>query len=330
MISILRNAIHTYPPLLQDYILLRKLYEPSLPATSIIKADLEFVANNWREVGFDLWEEVRGQHFFTSMVQLKALDDGAAIAREFKDHGAAKYYEQQSKYLTAEMWKYWDSANGHLISTQRIQNNGRSGLNCDLMLGALHGNGQVFPPWSEEVLSSLEKLVKVMSRRYPNTGPPRADGRPNGVGIGRYIEDIYDGVGTSKGNAWFICTASVARVLYSAIVEFTRKQKFTVTSQNLHFFQMVNPGIEQQGEFEVQDHVLFNETVRWMFEYGDGFMEVIRKYVSPDGEQVGNMAEQFDPLMGRQLGARDLTWSYGSFISAVEERYRARQAIWGY
>lgn len=267
-------------------------------------------------------------HFFTAMVQLKSLNDGAVVAREFNDNGAARYYEQQARYLTAGMGKYWDSVNGHLISTQGIQNNGRSGLNCDLMLGTLHGNRKVFPPWSDEVLVSLEKLVKVMSRRYPNNGPPRADGRPNGIGIGRYIEDIYDGVGTSRGNAWFICTASVAQVLYSAVVEFTRRQKFIITKQNLDFFKMVNPEVEQLGEFIMQDDRLFNETVRWMFEHADGYMEIIRRYVSPDGKQVGNMAEQFDPATGRQLGARDLTWSYGSFMTAVEERDRARVGVW--
>jgi hypothetical protein len=35
------------------------LYDSRLPSESVIKNDLEYVANNWRGIGFDLWEEVR-------------------------------------------------------------------------------------------------------------------------------------------------------------------------------------------------------------------------------------------------------------------------------
>ncbi|KAF8456941.1 Six-hairpin glycosidase-like protein, partial [Terfezia claveryi] len=331
IINVLRAAATTYPILLTDYPFLRKLYEPSLPATSIIKADLEYVAHTWPRDGFDLWEEVNGVHFFTAMVQLKALEDGASLARKFGDPGAADFYEGQAKELGRSMWKFWDERRGHLVSTVGItsRNPPRSGLNCDLMLGALHGNGKVFPPWSWEVLTSLEKLVRAMNGRYPNRAPPRADGRPSGSAIGRYTEDVYDGIGTRGGHAWFICTASVARVLYASVIEFSKKQKFDVTPRNLQFFRMINPQIIHLGEIEMMDDRLFNETVRWMFEYADGFMDVVRRYVSEDGKRVGHMAEQFDVWTGRQLGARDLTWSYGSFLTAVEERGRARAWIWG-
>jgi glucoamylase len=43
---------------------------PSTGVTNdiVIKADLDFVANNWNASGFDLWEEVYGQHFYTRLV----------------------------------------------------------------------------------------------------------------------------------------------------------------------------------------------------------------------------------------------------------------------
>lgn len=41
----------------------KELYQSELPAKSIIKKDLEYVALHWRDSSFDLWEEVNAQHF---------------------------------------------------------------------------------------------------------------------------------------------------------------------------------------------------------------------------------------------------------------------------
>jgi glucoamylase len=73
-----------------------RLYDSRLPSQSVIKNDLEYIANNWHGIGFDLWEEVRiwtvrldnvpladiddnkvsGMHFFTLLVSLRALKEG--------------------------------------------------------------------------------------------------------------------------------------------------------------------------------------------------------------------------------------------------------------
>jgi glucoamylase len=56
-----------------------QLYNSSDPSTGIrslfmsltaavIKADLDYVAENWVSPGCDLWEEVYGFHFFTRLV----------------------------------------------------------------------------------------------------------------------------------------------------------------------------------------------------------------------------------------------------------------------
>ena len=36
--------------------------------SSVIKADLDYVLNNWNSPCCDLWEEVYGFHFFTRLV----------------------------------------------------------------------------------------------------------------------------------------------------------------------------------------------------------------------------------------------------------------------
>ena len=48
-----------------------KLYDGT--ANSIIKKDLEYVSHQWKNVSFELWEEVKGHHFHTRMVQYRAM-----------------------------------------------------------------------------------------------------------------------------------------------------------------------------------------------------------------------------------------------------------------
>lgn len=75
------------------------------------------------------------------------------------------------------------------------------------MLGAIHGGqSEVFAPWSDEVLVSMQMLVDDMGKRFSvnRRSPPyhKEDEKLRGVGIGRYPEDIYDGVGFSGGHPW--------------------------------------------------------------------------------------------------------------------------------
>ena len=39
--------------------------------TPILIKDLKYIIENYKEVSFDLWEENKGWHFYTRMVQLK-------------------------------------------------------------------------------------------------------------------------------------------------------------------------------------------------------------------------------------------------------------------
>ena len=321
--SFLRKAKQTRPEILQNVDFLRRLYDDRLPARSIIKADLEYVSHSWHAYGFDAWEEVNGLHFFTAMVQLKAMADGADIATHFNDRGAAAWYSKQQKSLSDFVWKFWDSKKGHLVSTLDIKH--RTGLNCDLLLGSLHGDRISFPPWSDELLVSMDRLIAQMAVLHPNKTPSK-DGKRKGVGIGRYTEDIYDGAGFNGGNAWFICTASVAHVLYASISEFIEKQTLAITDRNFEFFHSINPQLERKHQILYADSdYLFNATMQWMFEFGDSFLEVVKAHATPQGR----LAEQFDTKTGKQHGAEDLTWSYGSFLSAVEERDRAKKLLFG-
>lgn len=185
---------------------LTKLYDPTKPNFSIIKADLEYIARTWNEQGFDLWEETMDLHFFTALVQHKALVEGRDLARLLNDQKGAAWYDRQQSTLKGFLKdQFWSKEKGHLLAYLNTPH--RTGLDCSLMLGAIHGGqSDLFPAWSDEVLVSMQMLINDMEKRHSinRQAPPyyKEEERLRGVGIGRYPEDIYDGVGFSGGHPW--------------------------------------------------------------------------------------------------------------------------------
>lgn len=306
------------------------MYEADMPARSVIKADLEYVSHFWNETGFDLWEEVDGMHFFTAMVQLRALREGTDIARAFGDPKAADWYEEQAGYLERFVRRFWNKNKGHLVETLWSR---RSGLDCALLLGSLHavpsdasGADPVFPPYSDEVLVSLLALVRDQRERFPINIQAITKGRGvsspleaafEGVGVGRYPEDVYDGYGNSIGNPWFLCTSSAASVLYHTASHFSTSQSVAVNPLNYEFYTSLLPSSDIQiNTTYTSKDAIFTDIINRLHGIGDEFLEVVKTHVDAEG----SMSEQFDRETGFMRGANDLTWSYGAFLEAVKAR----------
>lgn len=89
---------------------------------------------------------------------------------------------------------------------------GRTGLDCAFPLSVIHfgsrSNGNQtndwqlnsFEPSDPEVLATLRRYAKSFEGLYDINGRKKW---VDGLAVGRYKEDVYDGVGTeSKGNPW--------------------------------------------------------------------------------------------------------------------------------
>ncbi|KAK0638219.1 Glucoamylase GLU1 [Lasiodiplodia hormozganensis] len=324
-----------------------RLYSAELPARSIIKADLEYVARHWPDSGFDLWEEVQGRHFFTGQAQLRALREGAEVAAAFADDGAAEYYRQQASRLESMVRNdFWDARGGYIRATRggdaEFQ---RSGMDCSVLLGSIHGNAlepaypdaAVFPPHDDAVLVTLMKFVKDQRDRYPINAQPGQElsAFPEGdplrpAGVGRYPEDAYDGYASphpGAGNPWFLCTASVAEILFQTAARVNETATVEVSETGWEFWRgLVCPESSSdcplswdRKSYELGDGTGVVETaLNRLKDLGDGFLAVIRKHASSDGA----LSEQFDRWTGYERGATDLTWSYGAFLQAVWARQR--------
>ncbi|MGZ3695817.1 MAG: glycoside hydrolase family 15 protein [Bdellovibrionota bacterium] len=194
--------------------LVRKAFYDGTPS-SLIKTDLEYVSHHWRDASFDLWEEELGDHFYTRMVQRKALLLGAQVAKFFADEGAASWYLQQAKAMEKEMDKFWDPKVGYIRAT--LMHRGglstkKSGLDVAVLLGALHGgmNDGFYDLRDERVQKTISYLVQTFGGLYSINN---RKGVP-GVAIGRYPEDVYGGTDFEGGNPWVLATLAVAEATY--------------------------------------------------------------------------------------------------------------------
>jgi glucoamylase len=265
-----------------DYVK-NNLYSASLPAQSVIKADLEYVSSHWMEPCFDLWEEVKAQHFYTKMIQRKALLVGANLARRMSDPLAAEWYELQARKIENSILEF-----AHLNSEYIGASSGwveglhskNSNLDISVILGVLHGSYDSFFKASDsQVQKTFEKINAVFANLYPIN-----QNLQNGAaGLGRYPEDIYAGAHFNGGNPWVLATLAGAEYCYKVASE--------------------------TAAFNVKT------SEQWM-KRGDSFIQRVQFHANPDG----SLSEQIDKYSGYMTSARDLTWNYAAVLTTSEAR----------
>lgn len=304
----------------------------------ILKPDLSYIMKNWNKNGFDLWEEVDSYHLFTSLTLLKALKNGIKISEKFNDEEFCT--KLRETFIALRAFILFDSGFKslnvpYLIETPSLLYLGkRCGLDIGSLLATLRAHDIDDPsdiidiPFSVEdsaVLSTLFALVNDMKFRYPIN---HEDGTfSKGVALGRYPEDIYDGYGLSEGNPWFIATATASEVLFNLIYLLYKNGNDLIIPKDQFFFYSsivnLNPNMKSDEVIMPFGSEAFIKTTLSLLRYADSFLEVIHKHVA----EGGHMSEQFNKYNGFMEGAEDLTWSYGSFWSAVRWRRKANQVV---
>jgi len=291
---------------------------------SPLQRDLEYTIAQWKNPSFEIWEEVKGMHFYTYMVQRRALLDGAHIAAQFKDHKSARRYNAEARKISKAIMGFWDEKHGHLIPTK-----GRVGgldykhsqLDTQTLLGSLHasidGDG-FFTPEDDRIHATFMALKKAFGDLYTvNKKNPKL-----ATAVGRYPEDRYNGYTAKEngGNPWMLLTAGMAEVCYRTRNAWKKKGAFKVTKRNLSFIKYVNGGGKLKftaGETIHAKDARFKSTLSGLVSTGDGYLERVRKHTQKNGM---HLSEQWNRETGKQQGAADLTWSYVSFITAYHAR----------
>ncbi len=278
-----------------------KLYGGKIPANTVIKRDLEYVSHNWKYSDFDLWEEVMGTHFYTRMAQRSALLIGAKLANKLNDGAAASWYLSQAKQIDNQLNYHFSSQRRYIQTTlNRVGglNYKSSNLDASTILAVNHVwmPGLSYGPTDSRVIATYEKLVQTFKKIYP------INKKFKGVAIGRYPEDTYYG-----GNPWFLLTNAMAEYLKKLSKHLNKNVK--VDSLNNSFYSRhigyrLNSGNKLSGD----ELKVIRKSIR---EEAKTFLERVKTHMGPDGR----MDEQLDKFSGHMKGARDLTWSYASFLT---------------
>lgn len=298
---------------------------------SMILPDVEYILQYWDQPTFDLWEELEGYHLFTSQVQFNALINVVELARQYSDRET----ESRCTFTAGSIRQFIKTkfkGDSQLKAYYEPSSFGRSGLDSSIFLAALDSvrwESSIaahlsLKPYDDLLIATI--LPYVHSFDYPINHQRLAqfeESFQQGVsgyvatGVGRYAEDVYDGVGTSHGNPWFICTATIAETIFFIAQHLSQQppdfvlEKTPLTREFYSTF-VASDRIRRDSEE-------YQQLLDRLVDLGDSFLDVIREHQAHNGD----MSEQFNRYNGFMQGAEKLTWSYGSFWSAV----RARQEV---
>ncbi len=263
-----------------------RFYNGKMHSGGVIKRDLEFVSHNWRNASFDLWEEVKGDHFYTRMVQRRALKEGADFANAMGDQGAANWYASQAREIERDLNSFWDPKRGHFMTTKNWVGGidyKHSQLDTAFVLGLLHGSlPDGFLSFRDQrVQATLDRIAKsfvdIYSVNHHSNLP--------GIAIGRYPEDMYGGSHFNAGNPWVLTTLAFAEAYYRTAKELTKA------------------GLHAKAS-ELQRR-------------GDSFVMRVQFHSHDDG----SLNEQIDRHSGYMTSVEDLTWNYGAVLTTFMARY---------
>ncbi|KAF9220901.1 glycoside hydrolase family 15 protein [Gyrodon lividus] len=285
----------------------------------IIQLDLDYVANNWNQTTFDLWEEVDSSSFFTTAVQHRALRQGAALAKAIGQTSVVSGYTTQAQNTLCFLQSYWNPSPGYMTANT---GGGRSGIDANTVLASIHVfdvdagcDATTFQPCSDKALSNLKTYVDSFRTIYSINFGIAAN---QAAATGRYPEDVYQG-----GNPWYLATFAVAEQLYDALIVWNKQGYIEVTSTSLGFFQQFDTSLII-GTYSSSSST-YTSLIGAIESFADGFVAIGAKY-TPSG---GGLAEQYSRDNGVPLSAVDLTWSYASALTVFAARAGKTSASWG-
>ncbi|RKO85013.1 Six-hairpin glycosidase-like protein, partial [Blyttiomyces helicus] len=246
--------------------------------------------------------------FYTQMAQHRGLIDGAAfLTRVTRDTATASQYTAVASTLESSLANFWAANVSQIVEVFNIPD--RSGRDIATILGVLHsldrsGKG-VYTAAQDKVLQTAFRLA--LGFKAP--------------AIGRYLEDIYngnDGTNSEGAGPWLLAINAMAELYYRAAFELLSVGSAPVTSINQPFYAYLGVKAPAGTTLEAESAELAN-LVQQLVAEGDAYLDTLRFFLGSNQD----MTEQFNPVTGVHQGARNLTWSYASFVTVA----RARSAV---
>lgn len=153
---------------------------------------------------YDLWEERRGIHAFTTVSVIAGLRSAAKFAEYFGEIKRAKIYRETAEKMKAAMIKYlFDIKLNRFLRTINFQKDG--GIIKDTIMDA-----SIYAIFEFDVFSINDPMVQSTMNQVIE----RLRVKTDVGGIARYENDYYHKVSEDvinvPGNPWYICTLWIA------------------------------------------------------------------------------------------------------------------------
>jgi glucoamylase len=278
-------------------------------ALEICQANVDFLVSQYRVTSRNLWEEVRGQSFFTRAVQLRCLmtvrdKPGNLQLPAGLDDAITWLQERLSN-------DHWSAQDGYFISVldpEKVLDG--YDPNADIVMASVYGAVSCTDP---KLLATAAKVRAQCATFHVN----ETDALSLGPLIGRYPGDTYDGDNNdpdhphpdTKAHPWVLCSANLAELYY--MVAGALEQDNQILSDEL-----ARPFFDQA---EVPADADPEQAAARLRDTGDRILKALIRH----SDHLA-LSEQFDADSGYEKSVHDLTWSYAAFLSAVRARTRLR------
>jgi glucoamylase len=268
----------------------------------LIAMDLDYVCRCWRDASYDIWEEELGFHYYTQLVQLTALEEGAIWASSATTAAASRRYASAGGRLRRRLNLFWSQEHGAYVSRRGPETTAGKAIDASVLLAVINaglrrGPHSIVDPRVHATLATIEDVFW--------TALPLNKGLADdlGPGIGRYRGDIYYG-----GGVFLIATLAVAELYYrlAAAAARARLPRATIGPLLRRLSQGSSEGLAAR-----------------LFDRGDAYMRTIRRFAPRSGE----LPEQFDRTTGAPTSCKNLPWSHAAIVTAVASRDDAIESM---
>ncbi|KAG0053842.1 hypothetical protein BGZ83_000316 [Gryganskiella cystojenkinii] len=305
--------LRAYVPITGDTSYASSLY-------NMISRDMSYVVRHYADACtsgtpcVDLWEERSDSHFYTDVSQRRGLKEGAYYMNTWGSNSTlASQYLSVASALEPRTEAHW--VDSLLYYKEMLSVSDRNSPDVAIVLGSIQSRDETDPfvsPSSDKMLASAYRYATQFRGRF-SINKNRMAYAP---AVGRYLEDVYngsDGVNNNGAGAWLLAINAVAELHYVAAAEFRTagQAKVTVINQPIFAYYGVNA---TSGSILTGSQL--STLVANIFGEGDSYLGTLQYYMGSEQD----MPEQFNPVSGARQGAKHLTWSYASFITAVDAR----------
>jgi glucoamylase len=203
----------------------------------IIIKDLHYIMKNYNQVSFDLWEENKGWHFYTRMVQLKFLKDSIKYHKHIQGEINLQDINDCFKQLSSDI-------QDHICENYII-----SSFDANGTITKYHDAANILAychiDYDEEILKIIpleyvnetcDKLIDSFRKKYNHDELNL---------IGRYADDKY-----YNGHVWVLCSLALGQIyieLYKRknIVNYSSPMHRSKSNPNNNYIEISNGILER-------------------------------------------------------------------------------------